>query len=172
MIRLAICRTWDGQPADPGEHAAVDLRLVDGGLVLRVEAPDHGDPRPAGPPGPTPGLWEHEVVELFLCGPGERYLEVELGPGGHHLVLLLDGVRQVTDQAMPLDVRWSRTPGRWAAETVLPAAWLPPRPWRANAYAIHGTGPTRRYLACHPVPGLAPDFHQPGAFPPLPHEAP
>ena len=45
---------------------------------------------------------------------------------------------------------------------------LPPDLCAANVYAIHGQGPSRRYLAWHPVPGPAPDFHRLDRFPPLP----
>jgi hypothetical protein len=36
---------------------------------------------------------------------------------------------------------------------------LPP-PHRLNAFAMHGLGLRRRYLAMEPVPGEAPDFHR------------
>ena len=35
-------------------------------------------------------LWEYDVVECFLVGPDGRYLELELGAGGHFLALLFD----------------------------------------------------------------------------------
>jgi hypothetical protein len=37
---------------------------------------------------------------------------------------------------------------------------VPEGPWRFNAYAIHGVGAARRYLAHFPVPGPRPDFHR------------
>jgi len=169
---LPIAVTWDGRSIEPRERVRVGLAREHGGLHLRVDAPDHGDPRPPGPPGPTERLWDYEVVELLLCGPGERYLEVELGPGGHHLVLLLDGVRRPLQEGLPLEARWTRGAGRWKVRAHLPDAWLPPPPWRATAYAIHGLGPARRYLAHAPVPGDGPDFHRLHAFPPLDLEAP
>lgn len=167
MRWLTIEHTWDGQSARPGERARVGLALDGEDLLLRVQAPDHRDPGPSGTPGHTPGLWEHEVVELFLCGPDDRYLELELCPRGHHLVLLLDGVRNAIDSPADLDVTFELSDGSWTAQARLPAAWLPTRPWRANAYAIHGVGAARRYLACHPVPGDAPDFHRIHLFPTL-----
>jgi hypothetical protein len=42
----------------------------------------------------------------------------------------------------------------------IPRAWLPRGADRVNAYAIHGRGPSRRYLAAFPVPGDQPDFHR------------
>jgi hypothetical protein len=43
---------------------------------------------------------------------------------------------------------------------LLDRALLPPPPHRINAYAIHGQGTARRYLALHPVLGDEPDFHR------------
>jgi hypothetical protein len=34
-------------------------------------------------------LCNHDVVELFLLGKDERYLQPEIGPYGHYLVLQL-----------------------------------------------------------------------------------
>lgn len=167
---LVVARTWDGVPVGPDEAVQLRLRREGDALRVRVEAPFHGDPAPPGAPGPCDGLWNHEVVELFLAGSGPGYLEIELGPHGHHLVLQLAGVRRVQASALPLDYRVERTPQgtRWRATARVPAAWLPPGPLRGNAYAIHGLGTARRYLAASPVPGDAPDFHRPDCFAPLP----
>jgi len=174
---LTIDRLWDGRPAASGEEVRWQVAAVGDGeredLWLRVEAPFHDDPPPTEPPGPTPRLWQHEVVELFVAGPGAaddvEYLEVELGPHGHHLVLRLHGVRRVVESELSLEfrARIDRAPitgARWTGEAHLPAAWLPPRPWRLNAYTIHGVGRQRRHLAMQPVPGAAPDFHRPECF--------
>ena len=164
-LTLPIRLTWDGHPADPGEHAVV--RVHDAGPMLRLEvdAPLHGDPPPAGPAGPTWALWEHEVVELFVLGSDQHYLELELGPHGHHLVLQLHGVRQIVARQLPLDLAVQQADGRWQATAMVPRALLPPGPHRANAYAIHGVGSARRYLAHTPVPGPQPDFHRLSCFP-------
>ncbi|MDP2308457.1 MAG: hypothetical protein Q8P18_20730 [Pseudomonadota bacterium] len=157
---LAIASTWEGGPAAPGELATLVLVARDDGLHLSFDAPLHDDPPPAAPPGALWGLWEHEVVELFVLGAGDRYTEIELGPHGHHLLLRLDGRRNVVERLLPVEARWSRGEGRWRVECVLPEAVLPPRPRRFNAYAIHGIGAARRYLAWSPVPGDQPDFHR------------
>lgn len=147
----------------------------DGALRIVVDAPSHGDPPPPGKPGPTPGLWNYEVVEVFLAESSDssetvRYLEIELSPHGHHLVLRFEGVRNVVGQGMDLEyrARIDRAAGRWTGEALLPNDWLPPGPLRVNAFAIHGVGERRRFLVSSPLPsGDAPDFHQPLEFPKL-----
>lgn len=167
MRRLAIERTWDGAPIGPTERAALTVRPLGSGLELRVEAPFHDDPAPPHAPGPTPGLWEHEVVELFVAGADERYLEIELGPRGHHLVLWLEGIRQPAASALPLDYEVRVDGARWTATARTgPQVPLPDPPWRVNAYVIHGVGAARRYLAHAPVPGERPDFHRLACFVP------
>lgn len=161
---LRIASTWNGEPAALREIATVALSARDDGLHVSIEAPLHADPPPAAPPGALWGLWEHEVVELFVLGAGDRYTEIEFGPHGHHLLLRLEGRRNVVERLLPVDARWSRTQDRWRVEAMLPAAVLPQRPWRLNAYAIHGAGVDRRYLAWAPVPGDEPDFHRLGCF--------
>ncbi len=160
---LHIRHTWDGVPIPDAETARAHLELASDHLMIDVEAPSHDDPPPPGAPGPTDQLWNHEVVEVFIAGRGDAppiYTEVELSPHGHHLVLLLEGVRRVVRQGLPLDYRVTRAGGRWRGRARLARELLPPPPHRVNAYAIHGRGGDRRYLAAYPVPGEAPDFHR------------
>lgn len=163
---LRVAYTWDGEPIPAAEQATVDVHVTADGLRLHIDAPHHGDPLPPALPGPTPGLWNYEVVELFVLGPDERYTELEIGPLGHHLVLRLEGRRRPVAEGLPLRVSVSRTADRWRADAWLARQHLPPRPWSLNAYAIHGAGAARRYLAAHPVPGPQPDFHRLDAFVP------
>ena len=166
---LTISHLWNGELAPASERARVRLR--DGGSTLHiaVAAPLHGDPPPPGPPGPMDQLWEHEVVEVFIAsasGPdGARpYTEIELSPHGHYLVLRLLGVRNPIDLALPLAYGAEVAGERWRGRAVVPSAYLPDGELTGNAYAIHGVGPRRRFLAAHPVPGERPDFHQPERF--------
>ena len=174
-ILLPIERTWDGRPAGPDDRVEVRLIAERDLLVIRVEAPLGEDPAPSGPPGPTDALWEHEVVELFVVGPDDRYTEIELGPWGHHLVLQLSGPRVTVARCLPLDYLARVDGRRWTGVARLPPSLLPTTPHRVNAFAIRRVDGERRFLASSPVPGERPDFHRIAAFPrldlPLPREA-
>jgi hypothetical protein len=164
-MQFAIDRLWDGSPAAPAERARVSVsRLSEALLAVRVDAPLHGDPPPPGPPGPAPGLWEYEVVELFVGGQGSGYTEVELSPHGHSLLLRLEDVRRGARELGPARYTVAHLGGRWSGLLLLPVAWLPEGPWRGNTTAIHGQGEGRRYLSSVPLPGPRPDFHQPAAW--------
>jgi hypothetical protein len=104
-----------------------------------------------------------------LLGSDERYLEVEVGPHGHFLVLALHGVRRVVRDDFEPVCRVARSDEfrSWRAELHLPAAWLPPGLSHINAYAIRGGGEARRYMAAFPVPGEQPDFHRLEHFVPI-----
>lgn len=164
--------TWDGTPVGDDERVRVVLQRMQDDLSIVVEAPYHGDPAPEGEPGPTPALWEHEVVEVFLTGLAPAghptpYLEVELSPHGHHLVLDLHGVRNPIRDQLPITYSASIQGARWRGEARVPWRYLPARLNRFNCYAIHGSAP-RRYLAMTPVPGRQPDFHRLELFTALP----
>ena len=160
-VELPIALLWSGEPCREGERASITLtRVPDGSLLLSIDAPFHGDPPPDSEPGPTWALWEHEVVELFLLGDKERYTEIEVGPHGHHLVLRLEGRRKVVEKLLPLDLAIAHAGGRWTCTARLGQGLLPSGELRGNAYAIHGAGEGRRYLAWAPVPGDGPDFHR------------
>jgi hypothetical protein len=165
-VRLRIDKQWDGAPLKPHEVVEIEVVWGDDSLRLTVKAPFYQDPKPPQSIGSTPGLWEHEVVEWFLVGDGEPvpYLEVEMGPHGHYLVLQLLGVRNIVHTALATDYQSRVTGDRWFAEMVLPNALLPPSPHRQNAFSIHGVGEARRYSAAFAVPGHAPDFHRLDCF--------
>jgi len=164
--RFEIGGTWDGGPLLPGEHARIDLTLGEP-VQVELEATAYGDPPPRSPAGRCDGLWNHEVVELFLLGSDARYLELEFGPHGHWLALRLEGRRRLVVSDLALDYAAQREGDRWTACARFPSALLPPEPTAANAYAIHGPAQARRHLAWRPVPGNGPDFHRLEHFAPL-----
>ncbi len=165
--RLLVDHTWDGQAVGADERVRLELTLDDEALRIDVDAPYHGDPPPPGPPGACEALWEYEVAELFLVGERAHYLELELGPLGHHLVLRLEGVRNARARGLPLDYAVERRGRRWHGRARVPVTWLPAGLHAANAFAMHGLGAARRHLAAHPVGGDAPDFHRIERFPAL-----
>jgi len=167
LSSLEIVHDWRGQPIGQQEVVRFDLALDATALTIDVRAPLHGDPPPPGPAGSFDGLWNHEVVELFLLGDGEHYLEIELGPWGHYLVLELSGRRCVARSGGDIDFEVRRGHTGWTGRAVIPAAWIPKPVGLGNAYAIHGLGPARRYRALHPVSGPQPDFHRLEDFGPI-----
>lgn len=165
--RFEITRDWRGAPVPAAEHVAVDVVLDDDGVTVLVDAPWHGDAPPGTAPGSTERLWAHEVVEVFLVGKGERYTEIELGPHGHYLALRLAGARRVIERHVPVRCATRIDGVRWRGRATLVRSLVPEPVVAANAYAIHGAGAARRYLAAHPLPGAVPDFHRLACFPPI-----
>lgn len=160
-IVLRIDQTWDGTPISPDAVVTWEIRDEGTHIGLVVHSPFYGDPpAPDAPPGPTAALWEQEVVELFIAGPGTHYTEIELGPHGHHLVLRLDGIRNIVEQMLPLTFQAKIDHGRWIGTASIPRENLPAGPHRVGAFAIHGSGSERRYLSMVTLPGDQPDFHQ------------
>ncbi len=165
MERYALEVGWEWGGARTPAAARPQVELVRGPAesILRIDAPFHGDPRPDAPRGPLDGLWNFEVVELFVLHGPDRYVELELGPHGHWVSLAFDGVRNPV--ACPLPLRsWSKIEGhRWWGELRMPSAAVP-EPIGINACAIHGSGRNRRFCSAAELPGPTPEFHQPSHF--------
>ena len=164
---LRIGQTWSGLELPPEEQVCLRLSATPAGLKIDFESPWYVDPLPAAAPGLMDGLWEHEVVEVFVASAAEPsvYTEIELGPAGHHLGLRFDGIRRRGGAPFGFSFEAQRTAGRWRGHAFVEASRLPKRPWRINAFALNGLGQRRRYLLAHRLPGETPDFHQPGDFP-------
>jgi hypothetical protein len=170
---LTVASTWNAELLPARDHVRFVLWLDAQCLRVQVDAPFFGDPAPPSQPGATPGLWNFEVVELFLLGSDDRYLELELSPHGHHLVLELHGRRSIVRSGMALDFDVGLGGDRWQGEARLPAQWLPRGLRAANAHSIHREGAARRYCSAHPDrqangdPHRVPDFHRLECFEPL-----
>jgi hypothetical protein len=167
FVQLTIAHDYRGDALAPEHVAHFQLSRDAEALCIEVDAPYFGDPLPTAPPGPTERLWEYEVSELFIADEAEHYLEVELAPHGHHLVLELAGVRNVVRSRLPIDysVRIERVSGalRYYGSARMPWHYVPGSAARANAYLIHGQGTARRYHAhakTAATAGEAPDFHR------------
>lgn len=177
-VALPIERTWRGELLPRSHRARIEAALEGDALVVRFSAPYFDDPEPREPRGVLDGLWDYEVIELFVAGPGSEYLEIELGPHGHHLVLQLSDVRLRARSGLPIDYDCTVSPlakqalgcgepcGRSEGVARVPRSYLPERVTRANAYLIHGVGAARCHHAHAPVPGEQPDFHRLACFVP------
>jgi len=165
ILSVRIEAEWHGGAVGPEHWITIHMLDMEPGIQLRITAPFYGDPAPPTTPvGPTDGLWEFEVVEVFIAGPGEQYLEIELSPTGHYLVLELNGIRRPVRTLLPIDFRAEVVGDQWTGVANIPQDLLPSGPLRFNATAIHGAGTARTYLSAVPLPGPQPDFHQVNCF--------
>lgn len=161
-----IAKRWNGDALPAAAAVSFELERRPQGLLIDFCAPFYQDPLPAEAAGSTPELWNYEVVEFFVAS-GELYTEIELGPGGHFLMLKLDGYRHCLSQGHQLRYKTYQAAGFWMGTALIALADLPPEPWTFNAYAIHGQASTRQYLTAFPGAAPAPDFHQLESFQPL-----
>lgn len=169
QARRAIGERMDGCELIVAEVARASVAVDEDAraLVWTIDARLMGDAAPVeGPPREVDGLWQHEVVELFVVGaPFDRtatYVELEVAPSGHWLALRLEGYRQRVARGLPVDVEVeiddaART---WRAVVRLSLDELPPRPWRVNMCAVHGPAEARRYWSATTLGGDRPDFHR------------
>jgi len=170
-----ITKTWDGDDLPVSEIITVTLSASTDPpanveqLVISVEAPFFDDPHinDTIPPETMDGLWDYEVVEVFLLGPNDHYLEIELSPKGQYLLLELVGSRNVIRDKLPLYKKnyvaeINGTKNRWTGRAVIPNCYLPPDITKFNAYAIHGSDDLRIYKSLFPATKgelEGPDFH-------------
>ena len=165
-LRLAIDRQWNGAPSE-AVRGALELSVVGAAIELRCEL---RQPGPARVPDARPGtrvanLWEYDVVECFLAGAGGRYLELELGAGGHFLALSFRAPRVRADEHRALTpwIDHHRGPdGTHRTALRVPLSIIPADVRGLGAFAIAGG----LFLAHAPVPGPLPDFHQPDRWTP------
>lgn len=171
--RVTIKSTWAGVPLSESDQIHVSLSVLEHCFEVSVDAPYYADPAPSGEPN-CERLWDHEVVEVFLKGKHDKYVEFEMGPHGHFLILACDSYRQCFVRRLdPLQYHaeiLSDGP-RWKGVLQVPFEFLPPSTelpgseFSINAYAIHGAAPHRVHCAAFP-PAKAegcyfdPDFHR------------
>lgn len=167
---LEIKTFWDGTPcADERLHGTVNVEVLESGLRITASLPHQPTPRIPDAPALTrvANLWEYDVVECFLVGE-EKYLEVELGAGGHFLVLDFTAPRVLAntyeDLVPDMEFNPNAGGGRWTSTIWLPWEVVPRGIKAVNAFVIVG----EQYLCNAPLPGPKPDFHQPDRFPPCP----
>ncbi|CAH3046261.1 unnamed protein product, partial [Pocillopora meandrina] len=154
-LTFSITTTWNGNPV---KHSPVVFRVGaadDTSVRVDVSGPLFNDPGP--PPvasgGACPELWEYEVAEIFFLGDKDKYLEVELCPHGQHLVLLLNGTRNMMKDKLALKytANTDDVNKTWKGTAIIPLEYFPPDVTKINAYAIHGSGDERQYEALYPA---------------------
>lgn len=170
-----IRTTWNNQSIPHDQHVSVHLSYHKD-LKITVRAPFYDDPKlpdMTDHPGTFDKLYNYEVVEVFLLGDDEKYLEIELGPKGQYLLLQLQGYRNVTQNYVELQSYHSHISGKhWHGTAVVANDKLPPNISHFNAYAIHGSDDERIYLSLFPAPENSsnytqPDFHRLELFEPI-----
>ncbi|MEK7613735.1 MAG: hypothetical protein AAB439_02575 [Patescibacteria group bacterium] len=168
-LTLPITHFWNGTPCkELSLHGSVTLNTTDGGILISATLPHQKTPNvPASPAGSrVHNLWEHDVVECFLVGE-DTYLEVELGAGGHFLVLDFSAPRvrknEYENFQPTLTYNPRHTEHSWSSSILIPPSMIPKKLSRANAFVIVG----ENFLAYAQTPGDHPNFHQPDTFPQL-----
>lgn len=164
---LTVARTWDGAQAAHDDVVWIALERDAKALMVDIRATRHGDAAPTAVPGRCERLWDYEVVEVFIAGPGDKYLELEFGPDGHYLALTFDGFRNLVSDEHTLDYNAVSDGSRWRGMARVPLALLPEGPFRINAFAINGPAEARRHFAAYPGTG-SPDFHRVDNYVPTP----
>ena len=170
------------------EHVEVGFGLAGDRLRVRFEVQSNGlhlHPDLEGP-GPHWGLWDWDVVELFLHvgsseGAAVPYYEFQVSPLGQTFELLIRQPRKDTDTRFRsgfLSGAWiledENGRARWEAWMEIP---LRPLGWtgqvaslRGGAFAILGDGAVlgpKRFWSLFLQPQKTPDFHLPDQFRPL-----
>jgi len=169
MTPALLDRDWFGTLV-PGEPRWA-LALEGPDLVLRGVC----DAPPVKVPGDRPGgflegLWDGDVVELFLLNPATGwYLEFNLAPGGGWWACGHTAPRvRVAGGAAPLDGARTRMVARergWDCTLRVPIASLPAElafdPATTRANITFCLGQPQRYCTLADLGGGDPDFHRP-----------
>ncbi len=148
-IHLKIDQTWDASLLPENEQIKMMLDFQDHQkLSIQLIAPYFKNEPPPCPSGSTWGLWQYEVVEVFLVWENHQYLEIEMGPHGHHLVLGLDGIRQIKQAFIPVNYEAQILGNLWQGrlsldlgKSILKDSYVSLFKWSnlkaLNAFAIH-----------------------------------
>ena len=73
---------WNGEPCENAYE--INFKTGAENLEISIDSKFFNDKKPAEDPGYMMGLWDYEVVEVFLLNKEtEEYLELEFGPYGY-----------------------------------------------------------------------------------------
>ena len=120
------------------------------------------------------GLWEHDVGEVFIAGPGERYQEFNFSFDGAWWTEVFASCRMPSNdqpRTRGVSVSCDQTgPNKKVIALVEREALIVPavgvQQLRAKVCAIIGSSP-RHYYSASPLSSTAPDFHQSADFRPV-----
>jgi len=170
IMHFTINKQWDSTPITHTTPAQIHLswKQNDDFITADFKAQFFNDPKaPDGPAGkPFPKLWDYEVVEIFFLNSiTKQYLEVEVSPHGQHILLLLNGTRNMIKDELPMHYTASidHTNNIWTGTARIPLSYLPQNVDKMNAYAIYGSDKNRVYEALYPTEKgkfPQPDFHR------------
>lgn len=159
-----------------GEALPTPIEIFLGVNTERILFGGRGDAspwcEPATPGDFIEGLWEREVVELFLGEPGSaRYQEFNLSPRGAWWTMAFSGYRtRMMTNPLPGVRCHAASGGRgWRAAIAIPLAELTIA-WSSgsgtgNVTAIHGN--PQRFVTALDLGGGEPDFHRAERFQPM-----
>jgi hypothetical protein len=119
--------------------------------------------------GRADNIWQTTCFELFLQPPGEAgYVEINLSPSERWNVYdFADRREGMSERTMPREPDCTMRKGSDTAifDAAIPAAGLPPLPWRCGLSAvIEEEGGATSFWALAHGDAAAPDFHDPTCF--------
>lgn len=179
ITQLGVC--WDGQPTPAELTTQVWLGWTPQALYAYFEC-RYDELNLSVTPKfteKTIGLWERDVVEIFLAPDAQRpthYREIEVSPLGEWLDL------ELIYESEPRQLNWDwnseltaaceidTVENIWRAACRMPAVNLfgallqAEQECRGNLYRCAGTEPQRQYLTWHPTLTPQPNFHVPQRF--------
>jgi hypothetical protein len=121
---------------------------------------------PAANSAARPGLWDRDVVEMFLGDDWQNirhYREFEIAPTGDWIDLAIDLDRKTNDRiwrsGWQMAARIDQTHKTWYAAARIPLSSITQKPvgagtrWRMNLYRIDGLGldPSRHFMCWQPT---------------------
>lgn len=154
QLSFHIETTWNNQtvyhePVKITFESNLDLS----NLTIKIDAPFFNDPpKPTKMIGEFFNLWDYEVVEVFFLNDEGKYLELEFGPHGHFISLLLKGPQEVINKGLIFSYNSEILNNRWQGEANIPELFFPKKTTKMNAYAIHGSDKNRVYESLYPTP--------------------
>lgn len=164
---IPLSTDWFGAPL----ASAIEIHLGLSGDRILFGTHGVGIPRcaDATPGAFIEGLWESDVVELFLGEPGStRYQEFNLSPRGAWWTMSFSGYRsRMTTDAMPGVRCYADVVGEaWRAAMEIPLreltiAWSPDN-GNVNVTAVHGS--PQQFATAANLGGGEPDFHRAERF--------